>query len=85
MNKIIVKNQFMVNGGGTATPTIEVVKGNNLLTDKIREELENFNKPIYWSDDRMCHWFFDYKIGDVWVSNLNIDEDFNIVVELFKW
>ena len=69
----------------TSSPTIGVIKGHSLLNSKIRTELINFNKPIYWSDDRNCHWFFDYKIGEVWVSCRNIDEDLNIEVELFRW
>ena len=27
-------------------------------------------KPIYWSDDRMCHWMFDFKVGEHWCAAL---------------
>ena len=27
-------------------------------------------KPIYWSDDRCCHWMFDFKVGERWCTAL---------------
>ena len=26
--------------------------------------------PIYWSDDRMCHWMFDFKCEGHWCAGL---------------
>lgn len=27
-------------------------------------------KPIYWSDDRLCHWIFDFKCCGHWCEGL---------------
>lgn len=27
-------------------------------------------RPIYWSDDRMCHWMFDFKSEGHWCAAL---------------
>lgn len=27
-------------------------------------------KPIYWSDDRVCHWMFDFKCAGYWCAGL---------------
>jgi len=48
-------------------------KSNVELTD---ETVEAINKrTIYWSDDRLCHWFFDFKINDVWISQVYINNE----------
>lgn len=27
-------------------------------------------EPIYWSDDRLCHWMFDFKCEGHWCAGL---------------
>lgn len=27
-------------------------------------------EPIFWSDDRLCHWMFDFKAAGHWVEGL---------------
>ena len=31
---------------------------------------EAANKPIYWSDDRLCHWMYDFKVDGHWCEGL---------------
>lgn len=37
------------------------------------EKLKARNETIYWSDDRSCHWIFDFKINDTWFENAEVD------------
>ena len=41
---------------------------------KVADEIATRN--LYWSDDRCCHWFFDFKskATGFWVSGGGIDE-----------
>ena len=64
---------------------IKVVDSDNLFNDEIKSSLLNFNEIIFWSDDRLTHYFFDYKINDVWVSCLDVDNEINnITIDLIK-
>ena len=41
-------------------------------------------RTVYWSDDRLCHWFFDFKHNNKWISSIEIKNDFSqIKVEVF--
>lgn len=31
---------------------------------------EAINKNIYWSDDRVCHWMFDFQVDGHWCEGL---------------
>lgn len=44
------------------------------IIDQIREQ------PIYWSDDRNEHWFFDFKINDKWVSSVRINNELTEII-----
>jgi hypothetical protein len=58
-------------------------KQNNLLTEAIINAVQE--QIIFWSDDRMCHWFFDFKVDGVWVSVMNINNELtHCEVDLFK-
>ena len=43
------------------------------ITSEMIEAIEN--QPIYWSDDRRCHWFFDFKFDEKWVSSKYINNE----------
>jgi len=58
-------------------------KQKDKLTDEIKEEIQK--RQIWWSDDRLCHWFFDFKVGDVWVSVKHINNELTeCVVDLWE-
>lgn len=38
----------------------------DVVTGSLRDAI--LSKPIFWSDDRLKHWFFDFKFKDTWVS-----------------
>lgn len=84
METIKLKNKYIVGDNRRTDISLKVVKGLELLTDEIKERLSNFREPIFWSNDRLCHWFFDFKINNVWIESLNIDENFNIEIGLYN-
>ncbi len=45
----------------------------NLLTQKIIDSIQT--QPIFWSDDRCEHWFFDYSLDGVWISSTSINNE----------
>jgi len=54
-----------------------------LLTEEIEKAVQE--QVIYWSDDRMTHWFFDFKVDDVWVSAMHINNELTEChLDLFK-
>jgi len=54
-----------------------------LLTKEIMDEINK--QAIFWSDDRMCHWFFDFQYEGLWVSAWNINNELTeCCVDLFK-
>lgn len=59
-----------------------VIKSKQSLTPEMIGAIKN--QPIYWSDGKMCHWFFDFKIDGKWISSKFINNDLNeINVEVF--
>ena len=46
---------------------------NTKITNDIIQAINN--QKIYWSDTRLCHWFFDFKVEDTWVSLFFIDNN----------
>lgn len=44
---------------------------------KLSKELKAVirKQPIYWSDLRLCHYIFDFKYNDVWVSSKRINNE----------
>ena len=58
-------------------------KQEDKLTDEIKEEIQK--QQIWWSDDRLCHWFFDFMVDNVWVSVKHINNELTeCVVELWN-
>jgi hypothetical protein len=58
------------------------IKSEQPLTPKMIEAIKN--QPIFWSDGRMCHWFFDFKINGKWITSKFIDNELNeIYVQVF--
>lgn len=58
------------------------IKSKQSLTPEMIEAIKT--QPIYWSDGRMCHWFFDFKIDGKWISSKFINDELNeIYVEIF--
>lgn len=55
----------------------------HLMTTEIKDEV--MKQDIFFNDVDSYHWFFDFKVGDVWVSSKYISNDFKeCVIELFK-
>ena len=48
-------------------------KQSDKLTNKIIEDVNK--QQIWWSDDRCCHWFFDFKVNGVWVSVKHLNNE----------
>jgi hypothetical protein len=39
---------------------------------------------IYWSDDRLCHWFFDFQFNGQWISSCFINNELTqCVIDVF--
>lgn len=52
------------------------------LTPDMIDEIKK--QTIYWSDDRLCHWFFDFKFQDKWISSKHINNELTeIEVEIY--
>ena len=43
------------------------------LTPEMIEAIKN--QIIFWSDDRLCHWFFNFKFQDKWISSIRINNE----------
>ena len=43
------------------------------LTEHMIEEIQK--QIIWWSDDRMCHWFFDFTCEGKWISVKHINNE----------
>jgi hypothetical protein len=57
-------------------------KSNAELTDKMVKEINE--QTIYWSDDRNCHWFFDFQVDGIWISQTHINNELTeCTVELY--
>jgi hypothetical protein len=53
------------------------------LTPEIVENV--LQQKIFWSDDRLCHWFFDFKCQGKWISCWYINNELTqIVVDVFE-
>jgi len=48
-------------------------KSNAELTDKMIQAINE--QTIWWSDDRMCHWFFDFSVDGIWISQTHINNE----------
>lgn len=52
------------------------------LSPKMIEEIKK--QRIFWSDDRRCHFFFDFKCQGKWISSVKINNELTeIEVEVF--
>jgi len=61
----------------------EAPEENNLLHKEIISEVRK--QPIFWSDDRNEHWFFDFKHNGYWVSGKRINNELTeVVIDIFK-
>ena len=41
-------------------------------------------QPIFWSDGRLCHWFFDFKFKGRWISCWQINNELTeCVIDIF--
>ncbi len=57
-------------------------KSNAELTDQMVKEINE--QQIWWSDDRCCHWFFDFTVDGVWISQTHINNELTeCTVELY--
>ncbi len=60
-----------------STLEINCTKNAHLINDEILERLHK--GAIYWSDTRCTHWMFDFKVDDLWVENITLNNEFNEV------
>jgi len=68
--------------GLNSTKTIKAIKGVD-VTPEISEAV--LNADIFWSDDRNEHYFFDFKVGDKWISSRCISNDLqNFLIEIYE-
>lgn len=52
------------------------------LTPEMIEAIKSHT--IFWSDDRLCHWFFDFKFQGKWISSRRINNELTeIEVEVY--
>lgn len=52
------------------------------LTPEMIEAIKE--QTIFWSDGRMCHWFFDFKCEGLWISSIHINNELTeIDVDIF--
>jgi hypothetical protein len=51
----------------------EIIDKDNLLTNKITEQLKNFSESIYFNDLTAKHWIFDFKIENVWFEATSVN------------
>jgi hypothetical protein len=63
---------FEVRIGTALTATIIVHDSTDSIDFKTAERIahEAAYRPIYWSDDRLCHWMFDFKCEGHWCAAL---------------
>ena len=62
---------------------ITTLKPDQVLTEHMKEEIQK--QIIFWSDDRLCHWFFDFKCDGFWISSWSINNELTeIVVNIFN-
>ena len=52
---------------------MKVTARNGNLNNEIIKSVQE--QPIYWSDDRNEHWFFDFKLNGKWVSSVEINNE----------
>ena len=67
------KNNYNIEHDEAGTWKIKIKQGQELLTDEIKKGLEDFKEIIFFNDLSAKHWFFDYKINDVWIEGLKVD------------
>lgn len=61
--------------------TIKHADGRTVSDNLFRKVL---NQTIFWSDDRLCHWFFDFKYRGQWVSCKSINNEITkIIITVF--
>ena len=58
--------------------TITTLKEDQVLTEAMIDSINQ--QTVYWSDDRLCHWFFDYTCDGHWISAWEISNDFKTCV-----
>lgn len=63
---------FEVRIGTARTATIVVHDSTDSIDFKTAAKIayEAACRPIYWSDDRLCHWMFDFKCEEHWCTAL---------------
>ncbi len=63
---------------------VQAVKGSEvLMTNEIREKV--LEQHLFFNDGDSYHWFFDFKVGDVWVHSKYISNDLEkCFIELSK-
>jgi len=62
---------------------ITTLKDDQELTEHMKEEI--MKQRIFWSDDRMCHWFFDFKCDGFWISSWSINNELTeVCVDIFN-
>lgn len=69
-------NNYQLEGTEAGHWTFNIVKGKELITDKVITALKNFDSNIYFNDLSGGHWFFDFKADkekNIWVESLEID------------
>ncbi len=69
---------------GISLPTGQLVRSvkDGIVTEEIAQAV--IRQTIYWNDSRLEHWFFDFKVGDKWISSRNINNELTeFLVEIY--
>ncbi len=62
--------------------TIKAIKG-AIVTPEIAEAVSNVE--IYWNDLKSEHYFYDFKVGNKWISSRVIDNELtNFLIEIYE-
>jgi hypothetical protein len=50
-------------------PSIPEGPAPSFIRDRVLEQ------PVFFNDTSSRHWFFDFKIGDLWISSITINNE----------
>lgn len=57
-------------GGNIAVKIYDNTKNGLNDVEYLEIAREVAQTPIFWSDDRLCHWFYDFKCSGHWIEGL---------------
>lgn len=61
-----------------------IVKGIDLITEDIIEQIEDFKDDIFFNDLSCKHWIFDFKADNKWIEAVEVDCN-NMEMDLIVW